>query len=178
MVLSSIIAAPNICSTWNICYVFAYKIHQPQSQPSKIWPLCLQSLAESAWMQQLDTGSTARGLAGPANAGKCWEPAHFVVLRLVGTCPIKHTRLLLFPFEVHTSLESPVLYITFPFQLCLCSFAYTYKLSGALFTNPCIQHSDILVLLQSRHKCTVSSSKKLILLHFHKNLLFLLTTGW
>lgn len=60
----------------------------------------------------------------------------------------KPPKTLLFLFEVHTSLENPVLYITFFFSFAFNSFVYTNELSGALFTKLCIQDTDILVLLR------------------------------
>ena len=92
MVLSYIVTSPNICNTWNICYAFVYKIYLLQPQPYKLQKLlCLQrATAGTALMQQSDMQNRDQGLVGQANTMKCWEPKCFIVLRLTGTCPVKH----------------------------------------------------------------------------------------
>lgn len=116
-----------------MCLHIKYTNSSPSPPSSE--PLCLQSLAGSAWMQQLDTQSTARGLAGPANAGKCWEPAHFIVLRLVGTCPIKHKKTL---FSFHLKF-TPVQKILSCISLSLFSFAFAPLLIPINCLEPYLQ---------------------------------------
>lgn len=173
MVLSYIITSPNICNTWNICFAFVYKMYLLQPQPYKLQKLlCLQrATAGSALMQQSHMQNRDQGLVGQANAMKRWEPPCFIVLRLTGTCSIKH-QTLLFPFEVHTSLENPVLYITFFF-----SFAFTLLFIQMNSLEPYLQDSVFMTQtslfsfrdgLQSRHTRVVSSSKSWYFYDFTK----------
>jgi len=81
-----------------MCLAIKYKIYLLQPQPYKLGRLlCLQkATAGSAPIQQSDMRNRDQGLVVQANTTKCWEPACFVVLRLTGTCPIKHQNLFFF----------------------------------------------------------------------------------
>lgn len=90
MVLSYIITPPKICNTWNICYAFGYKIYRA-----------------GAAVGHVELGSRS-----------FWPSKHYEVLGMFycaeadGDVSYKPPKTLLLPFEVHTSLENPILYIT------------------------------------------------------------------
>lgn len=138
MDLGYIIIPPNILipgiSVMHLDIKYTY--FNPNSTSCRVYCVC-KVTAGSALMQQSDTENRDQGLVGQANTTKCREPECFMVLRLTGMCPRKHQKTLVFPFDVHTILENPVLHINFFFR-----FAFTLlfiPMSGMLFTNLCIQ---------------------------------------
>lgn len=84
-------------------------------------------------MQQLDTWKWDQGLCGQANTGRCLE---LECAEADGDMSYKPPKTLLLPFEVHTSLENPILYITAFF-----SFAFTLLFIPMSSPKPYLQNA-------------------------------------